>query len=118
MRAGIALSDADREPWLASLHRAISGWLAASHNVVLACSALKNSYRRRLVIAADVKLVYLRATRELIAARLAARKNHYMNPSLIDSQFATLEEPPDAISVDAALGTDQIVAKIREALDL
>lgn len=118
MRAGIALTDADREPWLASLHRAISGWLRAGENVVLACSALKAAYRQRLLTAPAVKLIYLRAGRELVAARLAQRKNHYMNPALVDSQFATLEEPLDALTVDASLPTEQIVAEIRRALNL
>lgn len=118
MHAGIPLSDADREPWLAALQRAISGWLAAGENVVLACSALKQAYRRQLLIAPAVKLVYLRASRELVAARLAGRTNHYMNPALIDSQFATLEEPPDAVTVDAQLSTETIIAGIREALAL
>jgi gluconokinase len=118
MHAGIPLSDADREPWLDSLHRAISEWLAADENVVLACSALKAAYRRQLLIASDVRLVYLKADRKLIAARLAERTNHYMDPSLIDSQFATLEAPVDAVTVDASLATEAIVARIREALGL
>jgi gluconokinase len=118
MHAGIPLTDADRDPWLAALHQAISEWLAAGANVVLACSALKATYRQRLAIAPGVKLVYLHATRELIAARLAERRNHYMNPSLIDSQFATLQEPPDAVTVDASQPTEVIVAKIRKALSL
>lgn len=118
MRAGIPLTDADRAPWLASLHNAIFAWLQAGDNVVLACSALKAAYRAQLLLNAEVKLVYLRAPRELIAARLAERKNHYMNPSLLDSQFETLEEPADAITVDAALPADTVVAKIRQALGI
>lgn len=118
MHAGIPLSDADREPWLVSLHHAISEWLATDEHVVMACSALKAAYRRQLLIAPEVKFVYLRATRELVAARLAGRENHYMNPTLIDSQFATLEEPTDAVTVDASLSTEAIVAKIRKALGI
>ncbi len=118
MHAGIPLSDADREPWLESLHRAISQWLAAGENVVLACSALKEAYRRQLLIASDVKLIYLRASKELVAARLAERTNHYMNPSLIESQFATLEAPADAVTVDASLSTRAILDEIREAMGL
>ncbi len=118
MRAGIPLSDADREPWLEALHHAISEWIAAGENVVLACSALKEAYRRQLLIASDVKLVYLRAGRQLVDARLAGRKGHYMNPALIDSQFATLEEPLDAVIVDASLSTETIAAGILEALGL
>ncbi len=118
MHAGIPLSDADREPWLASLHLAISEWLASQENVVLACSALKAAYRRKLLIAPDVRLVYLKADRQLVAARLALRTNHYMNPSLVDSQFAALEEPADAVTVDASLSTNRIIAEIRQALSI
>lgn len=116
MRAGISLTDRDRIPWLASLREAIKSWLAAGENVALACSALKSSYRRILLTSPEVKLVYLRASRELVAQRLATRQNHYMNPQLIDSQFATLEEPIDAVTVDAALTTNDAVLKIRQAL--
>lgn len=116
MRAGIPLTEADRAPWLAALHEAITAWMAAGENVVLACSALKAEYRKILLVSSEVKLVYLRADRPLVAARLAQRCEHYMNPALIGSQFATLEEPPDALTVDASLATEAIVAEIRQAL--
>ncbi len=118
MRAGIPLTDADREPWLKALHAAITGWLATKKNVVLACSALKASYRSQLLMAPDVKLVNLHADRELVAERLSYRKNHYMNPELIDSQFATLEEPTGALTINASLPADTIVGRICQALDL
>lgn len=118
MRAGIPLTDEDRAPWLQSLHTAIGGWLAAGENVVLACSALKASYRDILLVTPEVKLVYLKATPELIAARLAARQGHYMNPTLLRSQFQALEEPAQALTIDAGLSTEQIVAEIRGALRL
>jgi gluconokinase len=118
MRGGIPLSDADREPWLEALHAAIADWLAARQDVVLACSALKASYRVQLLIAPEVKLVNLHVDRELVAERLASRKNHYMNPELIESQFATLEEPASGLTLDASLSTEAIVRKIRQALDL
>jgi gluconokinase len=118
MRGGIPLSDADREPWLEALHAAIADWLAARQDVVLACSALKASYRAQLLIAPEVKLVNLHVDRELVAERLASRKNHYMNPELIESQFATLEEPASGLTLDASLSTEAIVRKIRQALDL
>ena len=73
MRAGISLTDRDRVPWLASLRTAINGWLTAGENVVLACSALKSAYRHVLLRSPEVKLVYLRADRKLIAERLAER---------------------------------------------
>jgi gluconokinase len=115
MRAGIPLTDADRAPWLAALHEAITSWLAAGENVVLACSALKAEYRKILLVSPEVKLVYLRADRALVAARLAARRDHYMNPVLIGSQFTTLEEPANALTIDASLATEAIVAGIRYA---
>jgi len=116
MRAGIALTDEDRAPWLLSLKNAILGWLAATESVVLACSALKASYRDILVVSPEVKLVYLQISTELAAARLAARRGHYMNPSLLHSQFETLEVPHDALTVDASQSTEHIVASIRQAI--
>ncbi len=113
MRAGIPLTDEDRAPWLQSLHHAIVNWLAAGENVILACSALKASYRALLLVSSDVKLVYLRGSEELVASRLAARHGHYMNPHLLHSQFLTLEEPHDGLTLDAAPPTEQLVRKIR-----
>lgn len=113
MPAGQPLTDEDRAPWLAALHRAISGWLASSENVVLACSALKDAYRKQLLIGPEVKLVYLIGSYDLIAVRVAARRGHYMNPSLLRSQFDTLEPPLDAVTVDAGLPVAQIVSAVR-----
>ena len=115
MRAGIPLTDEDRAPWLQSLRSAILGWLASGENIVLACSALKASYRDILVVSPEVKLVYLRITEELAAARLARRPGHYMNPALLHSQFETLEEPHAALIIDAGRSTEQIVTGIRGA---
>ena len=116
MRAGIPLEDTDRAPWLASLQNAIAGWLEARSNVVLACSALKQSYRDQLLVSPDVKLVYLRGGRELIADRLTQRQGHYMDPNLLASQFATLEEPQDAVVVGVEADVPEIVALIRKTL--
>ncbi len=118
MRAGIPLTDEDRAPWLQSLREVIRGWLAAGENAVLACSALKASYRDILLASSEVKLVYLRASMALIAARVAARTVSYMNPDLVPSQFATLEEPHNAVVIDAANTVDRSVANIRSALDI
>lgn len=118
MRAGIPLDDADRAPWLRSLHDAISEWIRRGTSVVLACSALKDSYRRQLVIDPDVKLVYLHGSPELIAARLQERHGHYMNPGLLASQLETLEEPSDAVIVDIDKPVDEIAKEIRKALDV
>jgi gluconokinase len=116
MRAGIALDDADRAPWLASLHNAITGWLEAQTNVVLACSALKQSYREQLLVSPEVKLVYLRGSRELISQRLSQRQGHYMDPDLLPSQFAALEEPKDAVVVSVEAEVTDLVAQVREVL--
>jgi gluconokinase len=118
MRAGIALTDADRAPWLESLHHAIAEWIRAGENVVLACSALKASYREQLIISSEVNLVYLRASEALIATRVAARTGSYMNPELVPSQFATLEEPHDGITIDAGGAVEEIVRQIRSALGI
>jgi len=116
MRAGIPLGDADRVPWLASLHSAIGDWLKEGTNVVLACSALKQVYREQLLVNPNVKLVYLRGSRELISQRLSQRRGHYMDPDLLTSQFAALEEPRDAVVVDVDAAVPDIVGQIRKAL--
>lgn len=116
---GIALTDADREPWLDAVRQSIEGFLSASTCAVLACSALKESYRRRIVVdPARVKLVYLKGTKELIAARLRERKGHFMSAALLQSQFDTLEEPHEAITVDITASPGAIVASIRGRLGI
>jgi gluconokinase len=97
MRAGRALDDGDRWPWLDRLGAAIGGAVREQGIAVAACSALKRSYRDRLELAAGVPLAFvlLDGEREEIAPRLAARAGHYMAPSLLESQFATLERPAD-----------------------
>jgi gluconokinase len=97
MRRGIPLTDEDRWPWLHAIAAAIDDWRTRGISGVVACSALKRSYRDILIgDRPDVILVYLQGSRDLIAERLAARKHHYMPSSLLGSQFDTLEEPgPD-----------------------
>jgi gluconokinase len=118
MRAGIALTDADRAPWLQTLHDAIVQWIHAGENVVLACSALKAAYRKMLVVGPEVKLIYLKADEALITARVAARTDSYMNPQLVPSQFETLEEPKDAVVVNAGETVPEILSRIRGILSL
>lgn len=118
MRRGIPLTDADREPWLQALNREIVQWSAEGRNVVLACSALKASYRDELRASDDVKFVYLKGSYELFSQRVLSRKGHFAKQDLLASQFATLEEPTDAIRVDAAPPPDQIVAEVRKRLGL
>ena len=93
MRAGIALTDADRAPWLQSLRELIERCLAENTNAVLACSALKKSYRDLLRVNDSVKFVFLHGDYARINAQLQKRSGHFMNPELLKSQFDTLEEP-------------------------
>ncbi len=120
MKAGTPLTDADRRPWLQAIAREIDAVRAAGRSAVVACSALKRSYRTILIgDRPDVVLVYLQGSHELIAARIAARKGHFMPPSLLESQFADLEEPgPDErpIVLSVAPGPEAIVAAALEAL--
>ena len=116
MKHGIPLTDADREPWLKALHDKIVEWIAEGRKVVLACSALKQSYRDELRTSGDVKFVYLKGSYELFSQRVSARKGHFAKQDLLASQFATLEEPTDAIIVDAAPSPEQIVSEVRRKL--
>jgi len=118
MQAGIPLDDSDRVPWLASLHNAVESWLQKNSNVVLACSALKQAYRGQLLVSPEVRLVYLRGDSGLISRRLSERQGHYMDPALLPSQFAALEEPQDALVVDVHAAVPEIVAYIRKALTI
>jgi carbohydrate kinase (thermoresistant glucokinase family) len=121
MRAGVPLTDADRAPWLA----AVAAWIDDRRDHgggIISCSALKRAYRR--VIIGDrtgVRLVYLRGDHDLIAQRIEARRHHFMPPSLLQSQFDTLEEPgpdEDPIVVDVAPAPAEIVAAILGGLAL
>jgi carbohydrate kinase (thermoresistant glucokinase family) len=94
MRGGTPLTDADRMPWLCKIAGEIDGWRARRECGVLTCSALKRSYRDIIIgDRRDVVLVYLKGSRELIHQRMVARHEHFMPVVLLDSQFATLEEP-------------------------
>lgn len=116
MRAGLSLTEADREPWLAALHALLQRLGAIGTNAVLACSALQSDFRRRLSAGIDVRFVHLRARPEVIADRLEKRQDHFASPSLLPSQFATLEEPEEALVLDASSRPDELVAAIRKAL--
>ena len=94
MHGGTPLTDEDRAPWLAAMAAWIDATRATGRHGVLACSALKRAYRQVLIgDRPDVRLVYLQGSRELIGVRQAARTGHFMPAALLDSQFATLEEP-------------------------
>ena len=113
MAAGIPLEDADRWPWLDALNQRLRG----ERNAIVTCSALKESYRRRLLAGiADARIVYLHAPKALIAARVAGRKHKFMPASLLDSQFATLEPPENAIAIDVSVDVGHSVEAIVHAL--
>jgi gluconokinase len=115
MKAGVPLVDEDRWPWLKCLNEE----LKKEQRAVLACSALKESYRGRLAEGVrEFKVVYLHGSAELIRERMKARKHRYMPAALLDSQLATLEPPTDALEVDAALPVANVVSRIRAALEL
>ena len=113
MAAGIALQDEDRWPWLDRLN----ALLRKEKHAVVACSALKEAYRRRLLAGiADHAIVHLRGSFELIRGRVEARKHRYMPASLLQSQFDALEPPADAIEVDIARDPDVNVAELAARL--
>jgi gluconokinase len=117
MHEGIALTDADRAPWLRAIRELVESMLAQGRDGVVACSALKQSYRDEIVVEpASVKVVYLKASPEQIADRLRNRIGHFMNPDLLQSQFDTLEEPRDAIVVDASMAPRAVVDEIKRRL--
>ena len=118
MSQGIALDDADREPWLEAIRAAMLQWSAAHQNVVLACSALKGSYREKLEIGREVKFVYLKGSYETIYQRLLSRHGHFATEKILSSQFEALEEPADAIVVDIGKSPEEIVNEIRVRLKL
>jgi gluconokinase len=118
MSKGIALTDEDRKPWLAALREKIAEWIAAGKSAVLACSALKQSYRDELTVGPEVKWVYLKGSFEEISQRVAARKGHYAKAGLVESQFAVLEEPTNAAVVSVDQAPEEIAAEIRKRLGL
>jgi carbohydrate kinase (thermoresistant glucokinase family) len=125
MRAGEGLDDTQRDPWLAALAREIATSLADRRHAVLACSALKRSYRQRLLPpdarAGDVRFVYLDASPALLAERLRHRDAHFFPATLLDTQLETLEEPGQAepapvLAVDASQPVDALVDAIVASL--
>lgn len=118
MRAGIPLGDEDRAPWLRRMAHALE--THAESGAVLACSALKRSYREALRQGGHYRLVFLDGDRDLIAARMAARRDHYMPLSLLDSQIDLLEPPAedeDALRVDVSSSTREILTTVLEWLE-
>jgi len=119
LAAGIPLEDADRILWLKHVQAVIDDWLVSDASGVLACSALKASYREMIWRdPTHMRLVYLQGSPALIAQRLVHRQGHFMNPLLLPSQFQVLEPPIHAITIDVARPPEQIVRQIRTELHL
>ena len=124
MRAGTPLSDADRKSWLMALNRSLRSWVAAERNVVLACSALRRSYRAALATGVpdreSLRFVFLQGTYEQIDRQLRTRTGHFMPEALLRSQFDTLEEPSAAEALGIAVGqpVDDMVRSIAAAFGL
>lgn len=119
MSQGIPLTDEDRFPWLQSIRDAMLQWQAQGKSGVIACSALKRTYRDLLGIgpnAKNIKLVYLKGSYDLLLERLHSRTGHYMKEQMLASQLADLEEPTGAITVEISKSPEQIVSEIRAQL--
>jgi gluconokinase len=121
MHRGIPLNDEDRWPWLESLSQLIEHSLEAGENAVLACSALKRAYRERLSVSDEVKFVFLRGDYALTEKQLRRRHGHFMDPELLRSQFADLEEPKpdeDVLIIELGRNPEEIVEEIKTKLHL
>ena len=119
MRQGVPLTDEDRDSWLAALQQLIETILHQHRSAVLACSALKQGYRQRLQCdREEVRFVYLKGDYDLIRKRLDVRQGHFMRADLLRSQFATLEEPHDVLTIDVAQLPQAIVTAIITAFRL
>ncbi|MGL5875065.1 MAG: gluconokinase [Xenococcaceae cyanobacterium] len=118
MSRGIPLSDRDRQPWLLALQKLIDEAIARKSNLVIACSALKDSYRQTLHSShQEVVWVYLKGDRQQLEQRLQQRHNHFMKSKMLESQLETLEEPKEALTVSISESSEAIVAKILDYLD-
>ena|SRR5437870_4128153 len=117
MHQGIPLTDADRLPWLDAMHAKLRHLDSEKRDAVLGCSALKQSYRDRLMADINAKLVYLKGSYDFIANRLRARKGHFADEHILAAQFADLEEPTNAIVVDVAPRPEKIVEEILRCLN-
>ena len=118
MSAGLPLNDADRAPWLAAIRAYIEATLARGENTVVTCSALKESYRSAAIPdPRRVKLIHLAGDFSLILDRMS-RREHFMKPEMLKSQFETLEPPTTAVTIDIAKSPEQIVTEIRNQIGL
>jgi gluconokinase len=111
MKHGIALNDADREPWLAAIHAALLDYAAKNQNAVLACSALKQKYRERLAAGLDMRICYLKGSFEEISSHIEHRIGHFAGEAILAGQFTDLEEPDDAVVLDATAPPEENVSE-------
>jgi gluconokinase len=121
MRSGHPLSDEDRWPWLDRLRKKIEQLLSAGENAVLACSALKRAYRDRLRVSDEVKLVFLRGNYALVERQMRSRHRHFMDASLLQSQFDDLEQPQsdeNVLTIELGRTPEEIVERIEAKLNL
>ena len=116
MHRGVPLSEADRLPWLGAIHSELRALDAEEKNVVLACSALREQYRCILMEELDVKVVYLRGSKKLIAERLRNRASHFAGEAILDDQFAVLQEPRKALVMEITAEPKSIVEQVLQEI--
>jgi gluconokinase len=118
MHHGIPLTDADRLPWLEKIHTELQRQTQSGKNIVLACSALKQSYRDLLSSELDTRIVYLRGTYDLMRQRIEFRHGHFAGEDILAGQFADLEEPPNALALEVSGSPQQLAAQVIASLRL
>jgi len=118
MKHGVPLADADRAPWLSNVHSRLQQVSAEGRNAVLACSALKQSYRDTLSAGLDVRTVYLRGTYEQMRKHILARHGHFAGESILAGQFADLEEPTNALTLAVGASPENLANQAIEGLGL
>jgi len=118
MKRGIPLTDADRVPWLAAIHAELARLSGVGKNCVLACSALKRSYRETLRAGLGMKVVYLKGSYDEMKAHILARHGHFAGEGILAGQFADLEEPQDGVVVSVSHTPEEIVEEVRRELKL
>jgi gluconokinase len=118
MTAGMPLSDPDRASWLAALHHQLLSTLSADRHPVLACSALKETYRAKLLQGMDgITVIYLKGSYDLILSRMSTREDHYMKPGMLQSQFDALEEPKDAMVLDIKMPLKDMIDTVTKKFE-
>jgi gluconokinase len=118
MKHGIPLTDSDREPWLAAIHAALLDYAATNQNVVLACSALKQKYREKLAAELEMRICYLKGSLEAMCSHIEHRTGHFAGEAILAGQFADLEEPDNAVVLDATATPEENVRVALSKLNL